>query len=81
MQRLGYAGAAPAGLNPLAPVLARALACSGLRPGFLAVSLKVRMRGLMTGKAYLPPAFHRDGAGVDDRHWNYPPPVWPSCQV
>jgi hypothetical protein len=81
MQRLGYAGAAPAGLNPLAPVLARALAYSGPRPGFLTVSLKVLLKVFVTAKAYLLAAFHRDGAGVDDRHWNYPPTAWPSCQV
>jgi len=81
MQRLGYAGAAPAGLNPLAPVLERALACSGTRPGLPMAPLKVWMRVLMTAKAYLPPAFHPDGAGVAGRRWNYPARAWPSCQV
>jgi hypothetical protein len=43
--------------------------------------LKASVTVLMMAKAYPLPAFHRDGAGVAGRHWNYPPPAWPSCQV
>jgi hypothetical protein len=81
MQRLGYAGAAPAGPNPLAPVLGRALARSGTRPGLPMAPLKAPVTVLMMVKAYPVLAFHRDGAGVACHHWNYPPPAWPSCQV
>ena len=81
MQQLGYAGAAPAGLNPLAPVLERALACSGTRPGLPMAPLKVRMKVLTTARAYLLTAFHPDDAGVAGRHWNYLLAAGPSCQV